>query len=74
MFEKNESNLDRIIRAIVGAILVIVGLTALKGWAGIVALIIGLILLLTAATGFCLLYKVFGFSTLKEKEGKRSPP
>ena len=64
---KNESNLDRIIRGVVGVALV---LFALFGSAGnmvlwVVALVIGAVLILTAAIGFCPLYKALGIKTNK---------
>ena len=69
MFPRNESTLDRIIRAVVGAILTWAGYWPLGGQSGsilgIVALLVGLILLVTAATGFCLLYRLLGISTYK---------
>ena len=61
---KNESNIDRIIRAIVGVILITVGYSV-SGYLSIVLYIVGIIALFTAITGFCLLYKLFGFSTKK---------
>lgn len=60
----NEANLDRIIRAVVavaalfGAIAVGVG-SAL----GIILIVVAAIMGVTAATGFCPLYRVFGLST-----------
>jgi uncharacterized membrane protein len=62
----NESTLDRIIRAVLGAILLGVGILVVKGTIGIVLDVLGGILLFTAATGVCLLYLPFKFSTLKK--------
>lgn len=63
----NESTTDRIIRAVAGVVLLGVGLFVTKGTVGIVLDVVGAVLLFTAATGFCLLYKVFGdFSTAKK--------
>ena len=69
MFRRNESAVDRIVRLVVGAGLVIVSLTSF-GLAsgkllGVVLAAIGAILLFTAATGTCLLYKLFGLDTTK---------
>ena len=63
----NEGTTDRVIRLIVGAILVGIGFFYLdNNTLGIVLDVIGLVVLFTAATGFCLLYKLFGdFSTKK---------
>jgi hypothetical protein len=70
MFEKNESPLDRVVRAVVGggllaASLASLGLTTGKPL-GIFFGAVGVVLLFTAATGSCLLYKLFGVSTAKQ--------
>ena len=60
----NESAIDRIIRAVVGVVLVGLGVFVIHGWVGIVLIVLGAVALFTAATGFCLLYRLFGdFST-----------
>ncbi len=65
--ERNEGPADRIIRAILAVIFLVVGLGplgALQGAVlGIIVAVVGLILAFTAATGFCLLYKLLGIST-----------
>jgi hypothetical protein len=62
----NESGLDRIIRLVLGVAALIgafaVGLGSLGG---IVLTVVGVVLLVTAAVGFCPLYRVFGMSTCK---------
>jgi hypothetical protein len=63
----NESNVDRIIRAVVGVVLLYLGLGGvLVGALAIVADALGVVLLLTGAVGFCPLYAIFKFSTLKK--------
>jgi len=67
MLTRNESPLDRGVRAVVGTALVV---TAIAGLGittplGIVAGAVGAVLLFTAATGFCLLYRLFGIDTVK---------
>jgi hypothetical protein len=61
---RNEGNLDRILRALVGALLL---LAWIVGWTtGTLALVlgvVGVVLVATAAVGFCPLYRVFGLST-----------
>jgi hypothetical protein len=60
----NEGKLDRIIRAAVGIGMLAVSFVSaapLK-W---VLLALGAIALITAATGFCGLYKLLGISTIK---------
>ncbi|MCE7742811.1 MAG: DUF2892 domain-containing protein [Candidatus Heimdallarchaeota archaeon] len=70
--KKNESKLDRIIRAILGTIFVAVGIVlyfTLGNPLNLILLIIlvvfGAVALFTAATGFCGLYKLFNISTIK---------
>ena len=65
---KNESTQDRIIRAILGAALLLVAYFWLSGVWAVIFNIVGIISLFTAATGFCLLYKLFGIDT--NKSGK----
>jgi hypothetical protein len=63
----NESNVDRIIRAVAGVVLLYLGFGgALSGMLAIVSDVIGLVLLVTGAIGFCPLYAVLKFSTLKK--------
>ncbi|MGC9216523.1 YgaP family membrane protein [Acidithiobacillus sp.] len=55
----NEGNLDRIVRVIIGGILialVFVGPQTLWGWIGIIPLTTGLL-------GWCPAYKLFGLNT-----------
>ena len=62
----NESNVDRIIRAVAGVVLLYLGFGGvLGGGLAIVADVIGLVLLVTAAIGFCPLYAMLKISTLK---------
>jgi hypothetical protein len=62
----NESNVDRIIRAVAGVILLALGFGVLSGVLAIVANVLGVIMLATAAIGFCPLYALVNFSTLKK--------
>jgi len=61
---RNEGNLDRVLRGIVGAVLLIAWIA---GWfsgavAGVLG-IVGLVLVATAIVGFCPAYRLFGVST-----------
>jgi len=56
--DKNMGNTDRIIRVILGVIIIALGVVY-HTWLGV----IGLILLVTAGIGFCPLYKIIGFKT-----------
>jgi hypothetical protein len=61
---KNMGNIDRILRAIVGIILislVFVGPQTPWGW-------VGLIPLVTSLSGFCPAYFPFKFSTIRKKD------
>ncbi len=66
MLAKNESQMDRAVRLIVGLVLLVAG-SQLSGWLQIVLYILAIIALLTAATGTCALYKLFGINTNKAK-------
>lgn len=61
----NESTTDRIIRVILGVVLLVVAIWAMTGfWAWVVG-IVGAVLLITGLTGFCAIYKIFGTGTKK---------
>lgn len=58
---RNEGPVDRAARAVIGLIAAIAAFTVGAGSAlGIVLLVVGAVMLLTAATGFCPLYRVLG--------------
>lgn len=60
----NEGTLDRTLRAIAGVLLVAAWLLGwLTGTLAVVLGIVGVVLLLTAAVGFCPLYRVLGMNT-----------
>lgn len=65
--ERNEGTVDRIIRAVLAVLFLVVGLGPLRALQGavlgIIVAVVGLILGFTAATGFCLIYKLLGVST-----------
>ncbi|WP_172327103.1 DUF2892 domain-containing protein [Mangrovicoccus sp. HB161399] len=61
----NIGNVDRIIRLILGAILVLFGALGLTGGVQIAAIVAGIVLLATAGTRFCLLYRLAGVNTCK---------
>jgi len=67
MFKVNESVKDRINRAIIGGLVLIVAAFLFTGWLKIVGTIVGIILIFTAITGFCALYRVFNISTVKKE-------
>ncbi|MEO0139512.1 MAG: DUF2892 domain-containing protein [candidate division WOR-3 bacterium] len=66
--KRNVGTVDRVIR-------VIVGLLAFGGiffvstiWLKVLLGIVGIVMLFTAATGFCALYTLFGISTCPAKK------
>jgi hypothetical protein len=63
---KNEGKNDRVIRAVVGIIFILLGATIFTGTLSIAMYVIGVISIITAATGFCGLYKLLGIDTTKE--------
>ena len=68
MFHRNMGTLDRAIRAAVGVVLIPLGLFVLDGTAAVVVTVVGVLGIMQGITGFCLLYALFGFSTLKHEE------
>jgi len=72
MFKPNEGSLDRIVRAIVGALLIALALS-LTGWIQIVLLIIAVIILITAAIGYCGIYQLCHINTLDKVTPQEAP-
>jgi hypothetical protein len=67
--KKNMGSADRIIRAIVAAVIaVLYYMEIISGTLGIVLLVIAAIFLLTSFISFCPLYAPFGLSSCKTKE------
>lgn len=62
--KRNESNLDRGIRAALALVFGGLGLAA-DGWLKWVLLAAAAVMAVTAATGFCLLYVLLGVDTCK---------
>lgn len=65
----NVGTADRVIRAVLAVVAAIVGFSVGAGSVlGIVLLVIAAVLLVTAAVGFCPLYRLVGLSTAKAKQ------
>lgn len=65
---RNENMIDRFLRLLIGLVLFQLGFFWLGGlWQGVVYVLSG-VLLLTALTGICPLYKVIGLSTARDEE------
>lgn len=62
----NESMIDRVVRVVAGVVLLYLGLgSVLSGTLGIVADVVGVILIATGAIGFCPIYYALKISTKK---------
>ncbi len=73
MFRRNCGIVDRSVRLIAEVIILLVGLFLLGGLQGdlngLVAAVIGGLMLTTGVSGFCILYVPFGISTIEKKKG-----
>jgi len=62
--EKNTNGVDRIVRVIIAIVAVVgaaaIGFGSIGAW---ILLVVAGIMLVTAAVGFCPLYRIFGLST-----------
>lgn len=68
--KKNEGTVDRVIRIILGIILIGLGVIFQSSWgmvAMIVLIVVGLVALITGIIGFCGLYTVCKINTLNKK-------
>ena len=63
---KNENGLDRMIRVALAAVFLALGVYVFSGTLSVVAYVLAAVMLMTAATGFCALYKIFGLDTNKK--------
>ena len=61
---RNVGSIDRVVRIVLGLGLLVAGVAS-TGSIRLVELIAGVVLLFTAASGFCLLYRLFGISSCK---------
>lgn len=66
----NVGTVDRAIRALLGLALAIIGMWPLGGMQnsvlGLAVALVGVAVLFTAASGFCLIYRLLGISTEKK--------
>jgi len=67
----NEGSVDRIVRAIVGVALLVVAFAGMVtgAWAWVLG-IVGAVLLVTGAVGFCPIYSVLGMRTTPKSESQ----
>lgn len=73
---KNEGNLDRIIRIVAGAALLVAGFGFASGALAIVLAALGFIFVATGLAGWCPLYALFGVSTcpIENRQSKTGIP
>lgn len=62
----NLGTLDRVIRGVVGAILIAAGLFLVTGVARAVLCLLGAVLIFSGTVGFCHVYKVFHIRTCRK--------
>jgi hypothetical protein len=66
--KQNIGNADRIIRLIAAVVLIdLAASNFLSGVVSMVAWFVAIIFLLTAAVGFCPVYRIFGFRTISKR-------
>ena len=61
--KKNEASWDQIVRIIAGAVLLYLGFGPVGGGWGVVLVVLGFVLLITGALGFCPIYWITKFRT-----------
>ena len=66
--KKNEGFVDRVIRVIIGIVLIVIAFYVTRGILSWVLGIIGIIAIVTGETGYCGLYSLIGVCTLKKKK------
>lgn len=62
----NLGTIDRVIRGVVGAILIAVGLFLAKGVLSVALCLLGAILIFSGTVGFCHVYKALHINTSKK--------
>jgi hypothetical protein len=65
MLKINEAGWDRVVRVILGIVMLYLGWAVFAGGLGLAFKVIGLIPLFTGLVGWCPLYALFKFRTLK---------
>ena len=59
----NEGTIDRVLRVILGIVLLVIGFGVMDGTGGVIVGLVGLIPLITGLVGFCPIYRVLGICT-----------
>lgn len=67
----NVSSIDRVIRVVIGVVALVAAFAlGISSIGGIILAVVGAVMLVTAAIGFCPLYRIFGMSTCKVPAAK----
>ncbi len=72
--KSNVGGTDRVIRIVLGIVLLVVAYLWLSGALAIIAYVVGAIALITGLAGWCGLYTVFGINTCKAPSPPPPPP
>lgn len=64
---QNEGETDRVVRTVLGVVAILIAYSVMGGVWQVVLYVFGALMLVTSFTGFCLIYKLVGFSTKKEE-------
>ena len=65
--KQNESNVDRIIRAVACVVLIFLGYSGVfSSWLAVVVGVVGAVLVFTGVLGFCPIYAALKIGTLKK--------
>jgi len=68
VFKVNEAGWDRIVRIVLGAVMLLLGWGGfVTGTWGVILQWLGFVPLITGLVGWCALYRIFGFSTCPVK-------
>lgn len=66
--KKNEGTIDRVVRGIVGIVILYLSYAKFSGGVAVLGYIVGLVAIITALTGFCYLYTLLGINTDKNSK------
>ena len=64
MLNKNQGTFDRLLRVLLGIVMMAVGFGVMSGGGGIALGVTGAMVFFTGVTGVCLTYKLFKLNTL----------
>ena len=62
----NQNTVERVIRGVIGAVLIAIGLLLVRGILGVVLDLVGAVLIFSGVVGFCHVYKFLHIGTSKK--------